>query len=272
MSERLSESLLRGRPGLVDRRPSSPWAYSLWGILVVSVFVFYHVAVLLVWNSPGVSLAKDFHDSFLKQVKGHEYFRGSNNTQGWDMFAPNPTRTNAFVHVFVTDQEGVLWDFEQDIWENDRYPYWFYDRRGKINRRIDGKKHFQRIYGAWVCREWERINDGEPAVSVKFVRRWTTVPDPAEVIAKGGWNQWEAPFKQIEQETITCKTATHGQLPNQLRERYGLETIDEDKEFRAVREKTWWNVQESERVKAEKAEQREAARAAKAAAKPAAKR
>jgi hypothetical protein len=233
--------------------------------VVVSVFLLYHVSVLLVWNSPGVSLAKTFHDSFLAQVKAHEYFRGTNNTQGWDMFAPNPTRTNSFVHVFVTDHAGELWDFEQDIWEEDRYPYFFYDRRGKINRRIDGKKGFQRIYGAWVCREWERMNGGEAAVSVSFVRRWTTIPEANEVIARGGWNQWEAPYKQLEQETITCKTITHGQLPNELRGRYGLDPIDEDKHFRGIREKTWWNVRESERIKAEKAEQA-------AAAKPSAKR
>ncbi|KIG17981.1 hypothetical protein DB30_02196 [Enhygromyxa salina] len=264
----LSESLLHGRPAPVDRRPSSPWAYSLWGILAVSVFVLYHVSVLLVWNSPGVSLAKNFHDSFLKQVKGHEYFRGTNNTQGWDMFAPNPTKVNAFVHVFVTDKDGVLWDFEQDIWEEDRYPYFFYDRRGKINRRIDGKKHFQRIYGAWVCREWERQNGGEAAISVSFVRRWTTVPEPAEVLAKGGWNQWEAPAKQLEQETITCKTVSQGQLPNELRERYGLDLIDEEKGFRAIREKTWWSVREAERVKAEKAAKAEAAKAKRAGQSP----
>ncbi|PRQ04665.1 hypothetical protein ENSA5_05790 [Enhygromyxa salina] len=257
----LHESLLHAAPARVERRASSRWAYPLWGVLVVSLFVLYHVSVLLVWNSPGKGLAKDFHKTFLKQVKGYEYFRGTRNNQSWAMFAPNPNRTNTFMRVFVEDQSGELWDFEQDIWGEDRYPYFWYDRRGKVNRRIDGKKHYQRIYGAWVCREWARQNNGEAAKSVTFVRRWTRVPKPQEVLAKkGGWNQWEAPHKQTEQETITCKTVVHGQLPNELRERYGLAPIDEEKEFRQVRTRTWWDKAERERERLEREAKRTQAR------------
>jgi hypothetical protein len=256
----LDQTLLHGPPRSSDRRASSRWAYSLWGIVVVSVFVLYHASVLIVWNAPGKGLAKVFHKSFLEQVKGYDYFRGTRNNQSWAMFAPNPNRTNAFVRVFVEDQAGELWDFEQDIWEENRYPYFWYDRRGKINRRIDGKKHYQRLYGAWVCREWERTHAGEPAKSVSFIRRWTRVPHPQEVIAKGGWDQWKAPHKQTEQETITCKTVIHGQLPNELRERYGFELIDEEKEFRPVRERTWWDKVEAENQRLEREAERAARR------------
>jgi hypothetical protein len=258
VSTPLSESLLQAAPAASERRAGSRWAYPLWGTLVVSLFVLYHVSVLLVWNAPGKGLAKDFHKTFLKQVKGYQYFGGTRNNQSWAMFAPNPNRTNAFVRVFVEDRDGELWDFEQDIWGENRYPYFWYDRRGKINRRIDGKKHYQRIYGAWVCREWERQHDGEPAKRVTFVRRWTRVPHSKEVLEKGSWNQWEAPQKQVEQETITCKTIAHGQLPNELRARYGFEPIDEDEVFRPIRTRTWWDKRERERER----EEREAERAA----------
>ncbi len=253
----LHELLLHADPVASERRPKSRWAYPLWGLLFASVFVLYHTSVLLVWNMPGKSLAKQFHSAFLKKVKGYEYFKDTRNTQSWSMFAPNPNRTNNFVQVYVRDQTGQDWDFEQDIWEENRYPYIWYDRRGKVNRRIDGKKHFQRIYGAWVCREWERIHDGEPAKSVTFIRRITRVPQAKQVIANGGWDQWQAPFKQKEQETITCKTIPHGTLPNELRERYGLPLIDEDKEFISVPNKSWWVKQERER-RAERAAEREA--------------
>ncbi|HLT38032.1 MAG TPA: hypothetical protein VK034_17220, partial [Enhygromyxa sp.] len=177
---------------------------------------------------------------------------GTRLTQSWGMFAPTPNRTNTFVQVYVEDQEGQVWDFEQDIWEENRYPYIWYDRRGKVNRNIDGKKHHQRVYGAWVCREWERIHGGESARSVTFIKRWTVVPKPRDVIKRRGWNQWEAPFKQVEQETITCKTVVHGTLPNYLRERYGLPLID-DKDFRPVVQRTWWDKRERERKLAEQA-------------------
>lgn len=259
----LHESLLHGAPAPSDRRPESRWAYPLWGLLLVSVFVLFHSSVLLVWNTPSKGLAKPFHRTFLKTIQGYEYFRGTRNSQSWGMFAPNPTRTNTFVRVFVEDQDGVLWDFEQDIWGEDRYPYAWYDRRGKVNRRIDNKKKYQRIYGAWVCRQWERTHDGESPKSVSFVKRWTRVPHPNTVIKAGGWDQWdEDHFKQKQQETITCKTAVHGTLPNELRKRYGLDLIDEDEDFRDVSSRTWWDKQERKRKAAEKKAKREAAQAA----------
>jgi hypothetical protein len=248
----LSESLLHGQAIPSERRPASRWAYPLGGLLLVSVFVLYHSSVLLVWNSPGKGFAKQFHASFLKELKGYDYFKGTRNTQSWEMFAPNPNRTNNFVHVYVRDQYGQEWDFEQDIWAEHRYPYFWYDRRGKINRRIDGKKSLQRIYGAWVCREWERQHGGEAATSVTFIRRVTKVPEAREVIDNGGWDQWTAPFKQTEQETVTCKTVVHGSLPNELRERYGLPLIDEEQHFLAVSDRTWWDKQEHERLRAER--------------------
>jgi hypothetical protein len=238
------------------RRPGSLWAYSPLGILIVSAFVLYHVSVLLVWNMPGKGLAKSFHSSFLEQTKGKLYFGGTRNTQSWAMFAPNPNRTNNFVHVYAEDLDGQLWDFEQDIWALDRYPYLWYSRMGKINRRIDGKKSFQRMYGAWVCREWERQHEGTPAKSVSFVRRITRVPHAKEVLERGGWDQWQAPFEQTEQETITCKTVLHGQLPNELRVRYGFEPRDEKDEarvFRDVNLRTWWDKAEDQRKRDERA-------------------
>ena len=260
MSCELSNSLLHAEPAPSERRPSSRWAYPLGGMLLVSVFVLYHTAVLLVWNSPGKELAKPFHTSFLQKSKGYEYFKGTRMTQSWAMFAPNPNRTNNFVHVRVLDRHGQEWDFEQDIWEEHRYPYLWYDRRGKINRRIDGKKSLQRIYGAWVCREWERLHGGEAAVSVTFIRRVTKVPPPREVIDSGGWDQWSAPSTLKEQETVTCKTVPHGTLPNELRERYGLPLIDEDERFIAVGTQTWWNKREADRLRAEREAKRAAVR------------
>ncbi|NVB43085.1 hypothetical protein G6O69_35005 [Pseudenhygromyxa sp. WMMC2535] len=256
----LHETLLHGAPTSVERRPDSRWVYPLWGILLVSLFVAFHSATLLVWNLPGKGLSKQFNKDFLDKSYGRKYVSAARLSQSWAMFAPNPNRSNTFMRVFVEDQDGQLWDFEQDIWEEDRYPYWFYDRRGKVNRRLDGKKHYQRIYGAWVCREWERQHEGVPPKSVTFIKRWTKIPAPNQVIEKGGWNQWEAEYKQKEQETITCKTTVNAQLPPELRERYGLSPEGEN-DFRHVRHKTWWDKAEDERKKAERQAETEARRA-----------
>lgn len=258
----LHETLLSDPPVPSHRRPESRWAYPLWGILLVSIFVAYQTSTLLVWNTPSKGLAKTFHKEFLDGVYGYKYFNAARLNQSWAMFAPNPNRTNTFVRVFVEDQEGELWDYRQDIWGIDRYPYLWYDRGGKINRRINGKKHYQRIYGTWVCRDWERNHEGEPAKSVTFVRRYTKVPHWNVVIKQGGWDQWKAPFKQKEQETITCKTTVHAQLPERLYDRYGIEMDEDDeKRFRPVKQRTWWDKAEAERKKDERKAKQEAKRA-----------
>jgi hypothetical protein len=135
----------------------------------------------------------------------------------------------------------------------------FYDRMGKINRRIDGKKSYQRIYGAWVCREWEREH-GEIPDHVQFVKRFTRVPSPREAVRMGwGWNPWELPSKQVEQEKIDCARTVHGQLPPRLRERYGMEPAEEG-HFRDVRTPTWYTRIEQEKLREERQAEREARR------------
>ena len=58
------------------------------------------------------------------------------NTQSWAMFAPNPHRSNVFMKVMVKDEAGEIWDLKHDIYGKREYPYLWYDRMGKINRRL----------------------------------------------------------------------------------------------------------------------------------------
>jgi hypothetical protein len=127
---------------------------------------------------------------------------------------------------------------------------------GKINRRIDGKKSYQRIYGAWVCREWE-AEHGDLPDHVQFVKRYTRVPQPRDALRMGwGWNPWELPSKQVEQEKIDCKRTVHAQLPPRLRERYGMEPADES-HFRPVRIPTWHTRLEQEQLRLQRQAERE---------------
>ncbi len=247
----LSDSLLHAEPVASERRATSRWSYPQWGVFIVSLFIAYHSVVLLVWNLPSKGLNQTFHKTVLETLQGSAYFNGSRNSQSWAMFAPNPNRDNTFIMVFVEDKNGETWDFGQDIWGDTRYPYLWYDRRGKVNRNLNAKKNNQQIYGAWVCREWERQHGGESAKSVSFVRRYTMVPKPKQVIAAGGWDPWGDQYKQTAQETITCKTTPGAQLPNHLRVRYGLPEID-DKQIRPIQNRTWVDTREAERKQAER--------------------
>lgn len=255
----LARGLLEGGEASADVQPASKLGrYARIAVMVISsLFIAYHIAVLMTWNTPSKGLAKRFHKSMLDKTEGRAYFTGTSNTQSWSMFAPNPNRTNVFIRVLVTDAEGDTYDLKHDIWEVDRHPYWFYDRMGKINRRIDGKKTYQRIYGAWVCREWEKEH-GELPKHVQFVKRYTKIPPPQHAAKMGwGYNPWELKAQQKEQEKVDCKSTVHAQLPDHIRARHGMEPAEEG-HFRDVRIATWWTKLEQERRREERKLEREA--------------
>jgi hypothetical protein len=254
-----------------DDRPGRRWAYPWWGMALVSLYVLYHAVVLLVHNLPSGGLGRGLHKSFddgfyvkffadendpksgfrLGTPSMRDYMRATGNTQSWAMFAPNPHRSNVFMKVLVKDKNGDVFDMKHDIWQVDRYPYLFYDRMGKINRRIIEQKGYRRHYAAWVCRDWERTHGGEPAEEIQFVKMWTKIPEPEKVIGRAGGNPlymtydpWQLHLHQREEDTIKCATNRHGQLPDYLRERYGFPP-DETNRFRGVEERTWWDEREA---------------------------
>ena len=276
----LASTLLHEEIATQDRQ-KSPWAYRWYGMAFVSVFILYHTVVLLVHNLPSKGLSKDLHKKFndgfsvhiLKDPKDEDkgftlktpgmrnYMRATGNTQSWAMFAPNPHRSNIFMKVLVKDKAGDVYDLKHDIWQVNRYPYLFYDRMGKINRRIVDQKGYRRHYAAWVCRDWERTHEGEPPEEVQFVKMWTRIPPPQKVYerAKGNplhwtYDPWKLHLHQREEDTIRCSTTRHGQLPDYLRARHGL-PLEDDERFRPVFIRTWHDKLEAK----EKAEARSSA-------------
>jgi len=244
----------------------------VWAILALtigSLLFAYHALVLITWNTPRKAVGKNFHAQVMKYTQGRKYFRATGSTQSWSMFAPNPNRMNNFVRVFVRTEDDELWDMDHDIYGKNRYPYLWYDRMGKINRRINGKAGYQRVYGAWVCRQWEREHGVLPK-EVMFVRKAYRIPEPWDNEHRTGplhlayW-PWDMPTTEVRQETIECARAEHGQNPDRLRERYGLDPAPEGfvREPRLV---TWWvrkeREAEAERRKAEARERLEERRRA----------
>jgi hypothetical protein len=262
-SPSLADTLLHG-PLVEADNPARPYAYAAWLRVLMSAFVLYHAAVLTVENLPSGGLSKGLMTWFNKKLEARDYFQATGNSQSWAMFAPNPHRSNIFMKVMVKDAAGEIYDLKHDIYGKRTYPYMFYDRMGKVNRRIVDQQGYRRHYAAWVCREWERTHGGEAADEVIFVKMWTKVPHPDEVItrfkAKGwdprymGYNPMELKLTEREADTFACRTTRQAQLPNYLRERYGLPTVD-DNQFRGLNIRTWWEQKEQQ----EKADARKAA-------------
>lgn len=234
-----------------DDRPERRWSYGGLMQLVVTLFILYHGVILLVHNLPSKGLAKGVQKTLNDKLHADRYWRATGNSQSWAMFAPNPHRSNIFMKVLVKDKDGEVWDLKHDIYGKRTYPYLWYDRMGKINRRIVDQKGYRRHYAAWLCRDWERTHGGESADEVQFVKMWTRIPPPQAVferaqgnIFKMGYDPNQLELHQREEESIRCKTNRHAQLPPYLRERYGLPEAPE-RHFKGLHMRTWWDQQES---------------------------
>jgi hypothetical protein len=260
----LADGLLH-QPRPDDDRPTERWAYRPLVMLLVSLAVAYHATVLLVHNLPGKGLAKEVHTFFNEKLQAGNYMRATGNSQSWAMFAPNPHRSNMFMKVLVKDEDGEVWDIKHDMYGKRSYPYLFYSREGKINRRLIEEKGYRRHFAAWVCREWEITHEGEAPEEVQFIKMWTQVPAPEKVGPRRvdsdgdgtkdhyyiGYDPMQLHLNQREEDSIRCSTSYHGQVPEEIRERIGLPPTNSGR-FRDVHVRTWWDNLKAKEKQAER--------------------
>jgi hypothetical protein len=248
--QRLADDLLH-TPRADDDAPKKKWAYGTLGLVFFTLVAGYHGLVLLVHNLPSKGLSKDLHTKFNEKLQAATYMRATGNTQSWAMFAPNPHRSNMFMKVLAKDKNGEVWDLGHDIYGRRKYPYMFYDRMGKINRRLIEEKGYRRHYAAWVCRDWEMNHGGESLEEIQFVKMWTQVPPPEKVYKHMGYDPMKLYLNQREEESIRCSTSYHGQVPEEIRERLGLPP-DQSGRFRDVHVRTWWDNNKAKERQAER--------------------
>ncbi len=188
--------------------------------------------------------------------------------QSWNMFAPNPTRTNVFMKVFVTDKNGDLWDLYTDANSprNKAQPWVIYDRMGKITRRVTGKgKHYLKWVARYHCRTWALEHDGDLPGQVQILKQWYAVPSPEKMRSRGPYKPEQYLAKYGHQKvvyTADCAREPDAQPTNALRRRHGLPEVDESQIRRAVRPHldTWQRRAEIEAAKAARKQARKQAR------------
>jgi hypothetical protein len=252
-----TESLLHAPVRVDGALPASPGAdprrsaYGVVGTVLISLFVLYHTVVLLQHTTPSGGLAARFSKTLGDALQAGGYMRATSNVQSWSMFAPNPHRSNMFLQVFVELTDGTVIDLEHDMYGRRHYPYLFYDRMGKINRRLIEQERYQRHYAAWVCRDWALTHNGEMPDRVKFVKMWTKVPHPAKVIPNMGFDPMELKLTKEHLASVECRTTQHAQLPDEIRARYGLEPLPPNA-FRDVVIQTWWDKEQVQQQTIEK--------------------
>jgi len=229
----LASTLLRGSPlRELETVDGGGWAYGRLGVALVSLFVGYHVLSLLLHVTPHGGLAKRAKEMIGLGLKTGAYIRASSTVQTWSMFAPNPHRSNTFVRVLAEDRAGQIWDLGHDMHGRRRYPYVFYDRMAKINRRLAERSTYLEPYAAWACREWERMHGGEPARRVHLVKISSRVPPPQVVVPAPekirpswttvGHDPLRLHLKREPLKVFECALLREGQLSPERRAQLGL--------------------------------------------------
>lgn len=220
-------------PGLADdllrvddvaQDPAAPgrrWTGWMRAVLTSAVFAYLGCG-LLIHNLPARGLLRDFYLGAQRHLQFNRWMRLWVGSQRWAMFAPDPYVANTYMGVIAIDDAGQSWDLGHDSHGRRQYPYLFYDRMGKVNRRLIERSSYRRPYAAWVCREWARTHDGEPPAKVTFVHKWARLVPPKRSQQLGGFDPDRLNMGRKAVDTFVCEGLELGQLSPQLRERYGF--------------------------------------------------
>jgi hypothetical protein len=216
------------------------------GRILLTVFIAYHMTILFVSNLPSDGPTAGIQQLFARYTLMWLYGQATGTSQVWGFFSPEPPRANEYMRVFIEDAGGRPTDVEHDTYGRQRYPYLWYDHLRKVNRRLASESRYQRGYAAWVCREWERTHDGQPAARVRLVRLSTRIPPPVEAVRTRGWDPARLPLIEKEAGNYACADLPEGQLPPYLRRRFGL-SPREVGAFKRAELQTWWDARSSRR-------------------------
>jgi hypothetical protein len=249
-------------------RPIPPWAYGPLGRLLAGGLMAFQMTGIVVWLLPD----KDSMNTWRHQAKEpfSRWLRNTHTSQGWQMFAPNPPRSNLFMRELVHDTDGEVYDNNVDVYACFQegadeatcratypIPWIWYTRQRKMNRRIIGGEGgkgswYQKWHARWVCREWE-MKHGHLPEKVELIKVTYPIPKPEFVRDNGPYDpktQYRQKNRQKVEYTEYCKTAPAGQTPNYIRERHGMETVDE-KSIRVWRKNRCRNWEKRLRKEAE---------------------
>jgi hypothetical protein len=208
-----------------------------WHTLAVGIHLFPSFSVFNAWRSPTRSLFGS-------------WLMGTGTSQSWEMFAPNPPRSNTFMKSVVVEHDGTRWDLRNNSFEYRPNPWIWNDRMRKMHRRMIGKgKWYLRYWVDYHCRDWA-LRTGEVPKEMEIWSINTRIPPPdfvsmwqpakqkgrrdANTGAVSGQPYHPRRLRVKEDLVQTHACGKGGQLPLEMKERYGWPITDEDRERAAA--------------------------------------
>lgn len=204
-----------GAPALAGGAPYRALALGLlvWHFGAVAMHLFPSSNVFNTWRSSA------------RAVFG-SYLSVTGTTQSWNMFAPNPPRSNTFMKTVVVLEDGTRWDIGENSYSYRPFPWIYNDRMRKMHRRMISKgKSYLRPWAFFVCRNW-MLDYGSPAAKVEMYKISTRIPTPEQVATKGWYRPRDLKPTFELLETHTCLKG--GELPAFMKERRGLPLDEAD--------------------------------------------
>lgn len=161
---------------VVSQPEAGPPGYPRSAKLALSAFILFHIVAI-------VSFCFPLNTMFIPAIKNavRPYMLWTGLFQAWDMFAPEPRRTNIRMAAEVTFRDGAtrLWRFPEmnQLGYFARYAKERYRKYSNDNLRLDENA----LLWPDAARQIARINNtnpNNPPVAVRLVRSWADVPGP----------------------------------------------------------------------------------------------
>jgi len=130
--------------------------------------------------------------------------------RGWEMFAPNPLRTNQYVDAKITfkDGEKIIRDFPRPSNNSLLARYMWGERYRKYTSdalRLDSKKFLWKDAAIFVMKSIKETHPNKQPIEVKLRRRWLDIPNwNKEFILHGELPKNE--YKTYEYYTLQIKS------------------------------------------------------------------
>lgn len=237
-------------PKASEPRGAPALAYGAFGRALAFGLALWHIGAVASHLLPTYPVFAKWR-SQIRPMFG-SWLQGTGTSQSWQMFSPNPPRSNVFMKTVLVLESGDRWDLRNNAFHyrskaalpSRPNPWIVNDRMRKMQRRmVDKGKWYLSHWAHFHCREWA-LAHGELPVEVQVRKLVTRIPPPTFVSfwvpaahkgrkdagtgAISGRPYDPRKLKVHESEVQTHKCGPKGKIPPFMKQRYGIPLEEAD--------------------------------------------